>query len=181
MDATNDFLVTNSTGQHLATLEDNVGEEGYSEGTEGFILADTPQSYLDQVNQTSDSSRGYAFCASLYDNPDSMDQSLCEYMGKHRITPEWELALKVTLYTLVIISSLVGNLLIIFVVWKNKRMRTTTNYYLVNLAIADLLVTSMCSWVHVVDDVTENWVLGAFFCKFNSFAQGKIFTGTYYL
>ena len=28
-------------------------------------------------------------------------------------------------------------------------------------------------WVHLVDDLTEGWVLGAFFCVFNTFAQGQ--------
>jgi hypothetical protein len=51
-------------------------------------------------------------------------------------------------------------------------MRTTTNYYIVNLAVADLLVTVCCMWVTLIDDVTEGWVLGAFFCRINTFMQG---------
>ena len=35
------------------------------------------------------------------------------------------------------------------------------------------MVTSMCTWVHVVGDLSHDWPLGAFFCKFNSFAQGS--------
>lgn len=85
----------------------------------------------------------------------------------------WEATLKIIFYTLVIIFSLVGNVLIIVIVARQKRMRTVTNFYMVNLAVADLLVTLCCSWVHLVDDLTEGWVLGAFFCKINSFAQGK--------
>ncbi|KAL5019369.1 hypothetical protein ScPMuIL_005091 [Solemya velum] len=34
-----------------------------------------------------------------------------------------------------------------------------------------MLITIFCSWVHLVDDLTEGWVLGAFLCKFDSFAQ----------
>lgn len=83
----------------------------------------------------------------------------------------WEATLKIIFYTLVIIFSLVGNVLIIVIVARQKRMRTVTNFYMVNLAVADLLVTLCCSWVHLVDDLTEGWVLGAFFCKINSFAQ----------
>ncbi|KAL5018154.1 hypothetical protein ScPMuIL_003876, partial [Solemya velum] len=50
-------------------------------------------------------------------------------------------------------------------------MQTVTNYYIVNLAIADLMVTVSCSWVSLVDDITEGWVLGDFFCKLNTFTQ----------
>jgi len=35
------------------------------------------------------------------------------------------------------------------------------------------MVTSLCTWVHVVGDLSHDWPLGAFFCKFNSFAQGS--------
>ncbi|ELT92554.1 hypothetical protein CAPTEDRAFT_73422, partial [Capitella teleta] len=82
-----------------------------------------------------------------------------------------EIGLKVTTYAVVMLAALLGNSLVIFIVFRNQRMRTTTNFYLVNLAVADLLVTLMCSWVHLVDSLTENWVLGAFFCRANSFAQ----------
>lgn len=77
------------------------------------------------------------------------------------------------MYIIVIVTSLFGNVAVVLVVWRNKRMRTATNYFFVNLAISDLMVTSSCTWVHLVDDMTDGWVLGSFFCKFNSFAQGK--------
>ncbi|KAH3892525.1 hypothetical protein DPMN_016643 [Dreissena polymorpha] len=83
----------------------------------------------------------------------------------------WEIILKITLYSLLILIAIVGNILIIVVVARNKRMQTTTNFFLVNLAVSDLLVTACCSWVRLVDDLTEGWVLGNFFCKLNSFAQ----------
>ncbi|KAK3089722.1 hypothetical protein FSP39_005898 [Pinctada imbricata] len=50
-------------------------------------------------------------------------------------------------------------------------MQTTTNYFIVNLAVCDIFVTVSCAWVRLVDNLTEGWVLGSFFCKFNSFAQ----------
>jgi neuropeptide FF receptor 2 len=76
------------------------------------------------------------------------------------------------MYGLIILLALIGNAVVILVVARNKRMHTPTNYFIVNLAVSDILVTSMCTWVHLVHDVTEGWVLGAFFCKINSFAQG---------
>ena len=95
-----------------------------------------------------------------------------EYPGQLKQLPQWEVAIKILFYVVTIVVSIVGNVLVIFIVWKNKRMRTTTNYYIVNLAVSDLMVTLTCTWVHLVSDVSEGWVLGAFFCKFNSFAQG---------
>ena len=49
-------------------------------------------------------------------------------------------------YAVVFLLSLTGNLLVLVVVLSNKAMRTTTNYFLVNLSIADLLGMSIvCS------------------------------------
>lgn len=90
--------------------------------------------------------------------------------------PTGEAAAKITVYTFLILTALIGNTLIILVVLKNKRMQTTTNYFLVNLAVSDLVVSLSCSWVHLVDDLTEGWILGNFFCPFNTFAQGEFFT-----
>ena len=87
--------------------------------------------------------------------------------------PLWEVVVKVVFYAVIIVLALIGNILVVYIVWHNKRMRTTTNFFIVNLAISDLMVTTSCTWVHLVDNLTEGWVLGAFFCKFNSFAQGK--------
>ncbi|WAR26657.1 CCKAR-like protein [Mya arenaria] len=97
-----------------------------------------------------------------------------EYPVPFKEVPLWEMIVKITLYSVLILFAFVGNILIIVVVAHNKRMQTTTNYFIVNLAVSDLLVTGFCCWVRVVDDITEGWVLGNFFCKFNSFAQGRI-------
>ena len=49
----------------------------------------------------------------------------------------------IALYILVIFTSVIGNALVIWTVVRNRHMRTVTNLYILNLAIADLLV-SLC-------------------------------------
>ena len=49
----------------------------------------------------------------------------------------------ITLYIVVIFTSVIGNALVIWTVVRNRHMRTVTNFYILNLAIADLLV-SLC-------------------------------------
>ncbi|MPC95066.1 Neuromedin-U receptor 1 [Portunus trituberculatus] len=43
------------------------------------------------------------------------------------------------MYCVIAVGGAIGNVLTCLVVAKNRTMRTSTNYYLVNLAVADLL------------------------------------------
>jgi len=80
---------------------------------------------------------------------------------------------QVAAYSVIIVTSLLGNTAVILIVWRERHMRTPTNFFIVNLAVCDLMVTSLCTWIHLLGDLTHDWLLGAFFCKFNSFAQGE--------
>lgn len=105
---------------------------------------------------------------------DAVDTRMIPYPGTMRDVSWWEAVIKVTFYVILFFVSLVGNVFVVWTVYRNRTMRSPTTYYLVNLAICDLMVTLLCVWVHLVVDLTEGWVFGAFFCKFSSFAQGKI-------
>ena len=108
-----------------------------------------------------------------YDAYGNYDTRLIDYPGTIKIMPNWEAILKIAIYSIIMITAIIGNVLIILVVVRNKSMRTTTNFYIVNLAVSDLLVTCFCTWVRLVDNLTEGWVLGTFFCKANTFTQGN--------
>ena len=54
---------------------------------------------------------------------------------------QWVHLLFIFSYSLVIFLSLTGNLMVIWTICKNKHMRTVTNYYILNLAISDFLVS----------------------------------------
>ena len=81
---------------------------------------------------------------------------------------EW---LLVCSYVILFIVGLVGNFLVCFAVWRNLSMRTVTNYFIVNLAIADILVVIICLPPTVLGDVTETWYLGAVMCKIVHYMQ----------
>lgn len=48
---------------------------------------------------------------------------------------------RTSLYTVAMVLSLFGNVIIICIVRKNRRMRNLTHYLIVNMAVADLLIT----------------------------------------
>ena len=46
--------------------------------------------------------------------------------------------------SIVFVLGLVGNGLVVWVVYSNRRMHDVTNYFIVNLAVADILVCLLC-------------------------------------
>ena len=77
-------------------------------------------------------------------------------------TYEWVM---ITLHTIVFVIGLVGNALVCVAVYRNHSMRTVTNYFIVNLAVADFIVIFFCLPPTVVWDVTETWFMGTALCK----------------
>lgn len=61
--------------------------------------------------------------------------------------------------------SQIGNALVCLAVYTNHSMRTVTNIFIVNLAVADFFVILLCLPPTVVWDVTETWFLGEALCK----------------
>lgn len=68
-------------------------------------------------------------------------------------------------HSVVFVVGLVGNALVCIAVYRNHSMRTVTNYFIVNLAVADFLVLLLCLPFTVLWDITETWFLGLTLCK----------------
>ncbi|XP_076360936.1 melatonin receptor type 1B-B-like [Tachypleus tridentatus] len=73
-----------------------------------------------------------------------------------------------------IVLSVVGNLMVIVTVVRHKEMRTRTNMFLVNLAVADLLTAVVDMPISLVTMIHGDWVLGDFFCKMNGFTMALL-------
>ncbi|CAL2032819.1 unnamed protein product [Caenorhabditis brenneri] len=72
------------------------------------------------------------------------------------------------IYVLVFILCLSGNLITIIVMTSHPVMRTPTNFFLGNLAVADLLVAVFCilqNMIHIVGFDHGDWPLGKSLCK----------------
>lgn len=63
-----------------------------------------------------------------------------------------------------IIFAVAGNILVILSVVCNKHLRTPTNYFIVNLAIADLLLGTTVLPVSATLEILGYWVFGRIFC-----------------
>lgn len=75
---------------------------------------------------------------------------------------EWVL---ICIHFVVFIIGLIGNALVCMAVYRNHSMRTVTNYFIVNLAVADFMVILICLPPTVLWDVTETWFFGTTMCR----------------
>ncbi|XP_076335455.1 putative tyramine receptor 2 [Tachypleus tridentatus] len=72
----------------------------------------------------------------------------------------------IILLSVVIFLTLVGNTLVIAAVATTRRMRTVTNYFVVSLAVSDVLVGSLVMPFGVMQEVAHHWPLGRIACEF---------------
>ncbi|GAU93963.1 hypothetical protein RvY_05813-2 [Ramazzottius varieornatus] len=75
-------------------------------------------------------------------------------------------------YTLIIVASLMGNLLVLFVIGKMRRMhRSVTNIFLLNVAVSDILITVLNIPFNLVRVLSEEWPFGSLMCSVIPFIQ----------
>jgi len=72
---------------------------------------------------------------------------------------QWKVGKTLT-YCLLFIISLAGNTLIGIIVYKTKRMRTSTNFLIVNMAMSDLLLPIFLFPKVVTELYVDSWVIG---------------------
>ncbi|KAL9892608.1 allatostatin A receptor 2 [Glossina fuscipes fuscipes] len=68
-------------------------------------------------------------------------------------------------FGIIALTGFFGNTLVILVVLFNKKMHSTTNLLIVNLAVADLLFVVLCIPFTGTDYVMENWPFGDTWCR----------------
>ncbi|XP_036363189.1 cholecystokinin receptor type A-like isoform X2 [Octopus sinensis] len=80
--------------------------------------------------------------------------------------------LRITFHALIFILAVTGNSLVITVLAKNKRMRTVTNVFLLNLAISDLLLAVFCIPFTLIPVILRNFIFGPVMCVLVRYLQG---------
>ncbi|XP_052095040.1 trace amine-associated receptor 5-like isoform X3 [Mytilus californianus] len=82
-----------------------------------------------------------------------------------------ETAIFGTWISISMVFAIFGNLMVIAVVIRHRGMRTRTNMFLVNLAIADFLVGVLLAPFSLTTLIAKDWIFGDILCFINSFCN----------
>lgn len=93
-------------------------------------------------------------------------------------TPPWVAWLssgrvQIPLYAAILLLAVIGNALVILTLVQNRRMRTITNVFLLNLAVSDILLGVLCMPFTLIGSLLRDFVFGEIMCKFLPYLQGE--------
>ncbi len=72
----------------------------------------------------------------------------------------------ILLYTCVSLVGLVGNIAMLFIIFKRGLYRKATYLYLANIALSDLLKAAVISPITLANLLIQNFIFGSFMCYF---------------
>ncbi|XP_022077161.1 prolactin releasing hormone 2 receptor isoform X1 [Acanthochromis polyacanthus] len=146
-----------------------------------FILASAAMDWENSVNQSRVSSSTPALSASQSSSESSFFSSSCSN-SSHPIFSASSFSgldllfnlkiLFIPLYSAVVLIACSGNLLLLFLIWNNKKRHNTTNFLISNLALVDLLMCIFCvplTASYAFD--RRGWVFGSYMCHFVTVMQ----------
>ena len=87
----------------------------------------------------------------------------------------------IVLYSISIVLGLIVNSIVIGTVIKYRHMRTSTNAFVINLTVFDLLVILFCMPSRILNEINSQWFLHDntdFICKLSSFIQDSAVSGS---
>ncbi|XP_036396305.1 neuromedin-K receptor-like [Megalops cyprinoides] len=83
--------------------------------------------------------------------------------------PGWQVALWAIAYALIVTVSVIGNVTVIWIILAHQRMRTVTNYFIVNLAFSDVSMAAFNTVFNFVYALHNDWYFGLGYCRFQNF------------
>lgn len=93
-----------------------------------------------------------------------------EYQSSETRFPAYMSLLMTLSCGLILLVGLIGNCLVPVVIWNNRDLRNSTNLFLLNLSLADILVLCISMPTVLVEiQRPEVWKLGQVMCKLSTF------------
>nr|CAD7427242.1 unnamed protein product [Timema monikensis] len=87
--------------------------------------------------------------------------------------PWWQKLVWAAVFAPMLLVAVGGNAIVMWIVLvivtAHRRMRTVTNYFLVNLSVADLLISLLNCVFNFIFMINSDWPFGALYCTVNNF------------
>ncbi|KAH7982280.1 hypothetical protein HPB52_003580 [Rhipicephalus sanguineus] len=85
------------------------------------------------------------------------------------VLPWWTQLVYACLFGFMVATAVVGNAAVVWIVLAHRTMRTVTNYFLLNLSLADALTATFNAIFNLVYMLESHWAFGEGYCIFNNF------------
>lgn len=119
-------------------------------------------------------------CKSFFENPNytfiidpiknAVNSSSNKSEKSFQYHQPWEIQLIWSLiFGLMILFAVFGNLIVICIIVTHRSMRTVTNYFLLNLTIADLVTIIFNATFNYIFMLNGHWPFGKIYCVVNNF------------
>lgn len=73
------------------------------------------------------------------------------------------------LYAFIVSLGTVGNFAVLLVLYKNHRLRNIPAYFVVSLAISDIIMLDLCAPFSIAVLMTGDWLFGDLLCQIQGF------------
>ena len=89
--------------------------------------------------------------------------------------PAYAQAIIIIMYSTISVLAVGGNVIVVYIVVAYQRMRTVTNYFIVNLACSDILMAVLCiPFTFIANLLMHYWPFGAVLCPVVSYVQAVV-------
>lgn len=83
--------------------------------------------------------------------------------------PWWQKLVWSLVYAIILMVATGGNIIVMWIVLAHRRMRTVTNYFLVNLSVADLMMSVLNCVFNFIFMLNSDWPFGSVYCTISNF------------
>ena len=96
-----------------------------------------------------------------------MEDLICLELSKRSDHLVWT---ETVLLSVINVTAFFGNLSVCYAVYRNQRLRSLPNMFVVALAVSDISISICCMPVSIATLYHGRWIFGANFCQFQGFA-----------
>uniref|UniRef100_A0A6P7FBU7 Growth hormone secretagogue receptor type 1-like isoform X2 n=1 Tax=Diabrotica virgifera virgifera TaxID=50390 RepID=A0A6P7FBU7_DIAVI len=134
------------------------------------VFNSTPSIYVTDINATTSN---YLYTPSASYDIFNASNVTNFTEGIYPVFPSYIRTTSMVFCIIIMCLGVIGNVMVPIVIFKTKDMRNSTNIFLVNLSVADLMVLLVCTPTVLVEvnSRPETWVLGREMCKAVPFVE----------